>query len=204
MERHTRTKAEKEYVNAIIQNLSLKRLTDQEIVDYLHNEKQIDIGRSTVTNIRNRIERQAAKWYLELKQSTSKYISNYKERLDSLLSYQKILNDIIARTKKEEIKIRAISELVSIEMNIFNLWKQLPNLDIVEQTKQNQEPEEPDQDKTPIIVDIEDINGVEDIPSDSWKEWEQCDGCKRWWSSKELLDYHKRKSTKSECAPQWA
>ena len=74
-------------MSAIIQNLSLKGLTDQEIVEYLHNEKQIEIARSTVTNTRSRIEKQAAKWYLDLRQSESKYISAYKQRIDSLLSY---------------------------------------------------------------------------------------------------------------------
>lgn len=130
VERHTRTKSEKEYINAIIQNLSLKRLTDQEIVDFLYNEKQIEIARSTVTNSRNRIERQAAKWYLELRGSTSKYIAAYKQRIDSLFSYQKKLHEIINSTNKDEVKIRAISELHSIEMDIFNLWKQLPNLNV--------------------------------------------------------------------------
>jgi hypothetical protein len=93
MERHKRTKSEKEYVNAIIQNLSLQRLTDKEIVDYLHKEKNIDIARSTVTNIRNRIEKQAEKWYLELRNSAYKYIAVYKERIDSLFRYQRILHD---------------------------------------------------------------------------------------------------------------
>jgi len=116
-------------VIAIIQNLSLKRLTDQEIAEYLHNEKQIEIARSTVTNTRNRVEKQAAKWYLDLKQSSDKFIAAYKQRIDSLFSYQKKLHEIIAATKKDEVKIRAISELHSIEMDIFGLWKQLPQLD---------------------------------------------------------------------------
>ena len=114
---------------AIIQNLSLKRLTDQEIAEYLHNEKQIEIARSTVTNTRNRVEKQAAKWYLDLKQSSDKFIAAYKQRIDSLFSYQKKLHEIIAATKKDEVKIRAISELHSIEMDIFSLWKQLPQLE---------------------------------------------------------------------------
>lgn len=113
MERHKRTKVEQECVNSIIQNLSLKRLTDQEMVDYLHNEKQIDIARPTVTNTRNRIEKSAEKWYIELKQSRYKYIATYKERLDSLLSYQKKPHEIIYFTKKDEVKIREISELHS-------------------------------------------------------------------------------------------
>jgi hypothetical protein len=197
-------------VSAIIQNLSLKRLTDQEIVEYLHNEKQIEIARSTVTNTRNRIEKQAAKWYLDLRQSESKYISAYKQRIDSLLSYQKILHELIATTKREEIKVRAISELHSIEMDIFNLWKQLPVLDIVErvnQQKQEEQQSQQDGDRNLPIFDIEDINGVEEIPEDDkkyWHNWIQCQGCKRYWRGEQLLNYHKNKNAKSECstAPQ--
>ena len=152
MERSKRTKSEQEYVKAIIQGLSLQRLTDKEIVDYLHNEKQIPIGRSTVTCIRNNIEKQAEKWYIELRKSSYKYIATYKERLDSLLSYQKKLHDIISTTKKDEIKIRAISELHSIEMDLFNLWKQLPELDIVDQEREsNSNPNPPVDYGEPVV-----------------------------------------------------
>jgi hypothetical protein len=46
------------------------------------------------------------------------------------------LHDIISDTKNDEVKIRAISELHSIEMNLLNVWKQLPDLDIGEDTPQ--------------------------------------------------------------------
>ena len=46
------------------------------------------------------------------------------------------MHDIISTTKKHEVKIRAISELHSIEMDLFNLWKQLPELDIVNQDQE--------------------------------------------------------------------
>ncbi len=94
-ERATFTKSEREYVKGIVHNLSFQRLTDQEITQWLHEEKQIDLDRSTVSKIRNKIEQQAEKWYTELKQSRYKYIATYKERIDSLLSYQKKLNQII-------------------------------------------------------------------------------------------------------------
>ena len=70
------------------------------------------------------------------------------------------MHRIIANTKKEEVKIKAISALHSIEMDIFNLWKQLPDLDIVDKVKQEKQ-EQPQEDKDPPIFDIEDINGVE-------------------------------------------
>jgi hypothetical protein len=135
MERRKVAKSEKQYLRGIIHNLSLQKWTDQDIVEYLRDEKSIDIGRSTVTKIKNQIEKEAEKWYIELRQSTYKYIATYKERMDSLLSYQKNLHDIICDTKKDEVKIRAISELHSIEMDLFNLWKQLPDLDIVDQER---------------------------------------------------------------------
>ena len=81
MERNTHSKSEQEYVKALIQGLSLQRLTDQEIVDYLRNEKQIQIGRSTVTIIKNNIQKQAEKWYIELRQS--RYKIQYKMQLIS-------------------------------------------------------------------------------------------------------------------------
>jgi hypothetical protein len=141
--RHRSTNAEKQCLRGIIHNLSLQRWTDQEITDYLHKEKNIDIARITVNGIRNRIEKEAEKWYIELRQSRYKFIATYKERLDSLLSYQKKLNDILTTTKKEETKIRAITALQSIELDIFNIFKQLPDLRI-EDVKESNDLPDPD------------------------------------------------------------
>jgi hypothetical protein len=125
-------KCDRHYVRGTIHNLSLSRWTDQEIVDYLREDKKIEIARSTVNSIKNQIEKQAEKWYIELRESRYKYVASYKERIDSLFSYQKKLHEILNVTKKPEIQLRAISELHSIEMSIFSLWKQLPALDIVD------------------------------------------------------------------------
>ncbi len=149
MKHRNSTNSQKQYLRCIIHNLSLQRLTDQEIVDYLNNEKNIDIARSTVTGIKNKIEKEAEKWYIELRQSRYKFIATYKERLDSLLSYQKKLNDIISTARKPETQIRAISELHSIENSIFSLWKQLPNLTIVD--SQTREDSGYNRDEQPMI-----------------------------------------------------
>jgi DNA-directed RNA polymerase specialized sigma54-like protein len=60
--RHDFTKSEREYVRGIVHNLSFQRLTDQEIVQWLHEEKEIDIDRSTVSKMRNQVETKAEKW----------------------------------------------------------------------------------------------------------------------------------------------
>ena len=132
-------KSERQYLRGMIHNLSLLRWTDQEIANYLRDEKQLEIARSTVNSIKNQKEKQAERWYIELRESRYKYVASYKERIDSLFSYQKKLHEIISATKKPEAQIRAISELHSIEMSIFSLWKQLPALDIVDINKDNKD-----------------------------------------------------------------
>ena len=130
IERKKFTKTEKQYLRGIIHNLSLQRLTDQEIVDFLQREKKIDISRSTVTKIRNQVVEEAGNWYIELRESATKTIAFFKERLDSLLSYQKKLHDIISVSEKPEVQVRAISELHSIEMSLHSLFKELPQFNI--------------------------------------------------------------------------
>jgi hypothetical protein len=123
-------KSERQYIRGIIHNLSLQRWTDQEISDYLHKEKKIDLARSTVSKIKNQIEKEAEKWYFELQQSRYKYIAVYKERFDSLMSYQKRLNEIVEFYRNEHLYpdtvIKAISELHRIEVSMFNFLKDLP------------------------------------------------------------------------------
>ena len=75
MEHKKSSRAEKQYVRGIIHNLSLQRWTDQEIADYLLNEKKIEIARTTVNGIKNQMEKKAEKWYLELRDSRYKYIA---------------------------------------------------------------------------------------------------------------------------------
>ena len=125
-ERVSFTKAEREYVKGIVHNYSLQRWTDQDIVDYLREEKKIKIGRSTVTKIKNSVVEEAEKWYIELRDSGAKYIAVYKERLDSLLSYQKKLHELCDSESSPELVLRAISELHKIEMSLHTLMKELP------------------------------------------------------------------------------
>ncbi len=74
MEHKKSSKSVKQYVRGVIHNLSFSRWTEQEIVDYLHDEKKIEMARSTVNGIKNQMEKQAEKWYMELGESRYKYI----------------------------------------------------------------------------------------------------------------------------------
>ena len=68
------TKSDKEYIKGLVHNLALQRLTDQEITEHLQS-KGMDIARSTVCTIRNKIEKESEKWYVELRESRYKYLA---------------------------------------------------------------------------------------------------------------------------------
>ena len=95
------------------------------------------LSRSAVTHIRIRMERQAERWYFELRESPYRYVAMFKERIDSLLSYQRKLHEIInisststdaegEHEPRPEVKIKAITELHAIEVTLFQMWKQSP------------------------------------------------------------------------------
>ena len=65
------TQEQRQYIRGVIHNL---RLQDKEIAKFLNNEKGIKLTRSSVTYIRNRMERQAEKWYFELRESKIEYV----------------------------------------------------------------------------------------------------------------------------------
>ena len=192
----------------------MQRWTDQDIVDYLQNEKKIKIGRSTVTKIKNQVEQEAENWYIELRESGSKYVAVYKERLDSLLSYQKKLHDIISSTEKPEVQVRAISELHSIEMSLHSLFKELPQFDIkpdntaYEPTncdcfptgtithskcrycKQVWCPTTLKQDWCPNADCSQGIKGSNFQPWDEHNKWIKCASCQLWFKNNDILAVH--------------
>ncbi len=109
-------KTERQYIKGIVQNLSLKGLPIRTLLIISENKRRIDISKQMVNKVKNDAEHEAEGWYIELKESRHKLIAFYKDRLDSLLSYQKRLNDIMANDESETVtktinQIRAIAEL---------------------------------------------------------------------------------------------
>jgi hypothetical protein len=117
------SRAEKQYVRGIVHNLSLQKLTDQEIVNYLWEEKKIDIARSTVNAIKNQVEKQAENWYMELKQSRYLYLAHFKERIDTLYTVEKHLWEIVNNPNENTVDRRgALAEIHKTEITLCSLY----------------------------------------------------------------------------------
>jgi hypothetical protein len=123
------TKAESNFLQGIVHGLTLDRFSDSEIVQYLKDQHNIIIERSTVYKIRKRIEKEGKTWYEQLRQTDYKYIYTYKERIDSLNRYQRKLNEIMNKNESSDlVKIQAIKELHKIEITLAKLYGNLPDI----------------------------------------------------------------------------
>ena len=170
-----------------------------------------------VTTFKNQVQQQAEKWYIELRESGSKYVAVYKERLDSLLSYQKKLHDIISVSEKPEVQVRAISELHSIEMSLHSLFKELPQFDIrppntltellggcncgpangdiinhskCRYCKQVWCPTTLNQNWCPNLECEHGIKGCNFEPWDEHNKWIKCSSCAMWFKNNDILAFH--------------
>ena len=123
MERKKFSKSEKEYLKGVIGKLAIEKLNDREIQQWLYEEKQIDIDRTTVNKIRLQIQRNASKWYNELRASKFLYIAHFKERIDTVYKVQKHLWDI-ANNKDNQVVDRrgALAEIHHTEKTLSALY----------------------------------------------------------------------------------
>ena len=178
--------------------------------------KEEKIGRSTVTKIKNQVVEEAGDWYLELRESGTKTIAFFKERLDSLLSYQKKLNEILTTCEVPEIRIRAIAELHRIEMSLHTIFQQLPHEQFQIKPEIEREPKHCDcmstgtithskcryckqvwcpltlkQDWCPNLECSHGIKGSKFKPYDEHHEWVKCSTCEMWFKTPDIRALHK-------------
>ena len=65
---------ERSLIQTIVATLSIKRLSDAEIIQEISDKTNKTVTKQTLCNIRNRIKKESAKWYSQLRQSEYEYI----------------------------------------------------------------------------------------------------------------------------------
>ena len=145
------SKAERYLAKVLIAHLTFERYTEREIVQELaKRDPPITLSKTAIHNIRVSLEKQAEKWYINLRDSRYKYLATYKDRIDSLFKYQNMLHQAIQN--KEIDKMSAIKELHNLERTIKDIYKDIPQLGTVQSdvsTVSTEEESEPELESTP-------------------------------------------------------
>ena len=169
---------------AIVEVMTMRLLAPQAL-EYLKNAGH-EMSRSKYFRQRKKIE--------EMKLERMHYIAKYfpdqhLERIDRCELIEKLCWENYHACKDPAKKVKILESIITIQPYLSSYYEATKI--VLESTIKDRV--SPDRDLIPPIVDIEDINGVEKEPD--WSEgWLQCGSCKRWWSRKELLDYHKKKT----------
>ena len=127
------TAEERRIVDGIVASLSIERIPDTEIIEEIkrHTNKE-KISRQSLYKIRQRIKKESAKWYSQLKESRYDYIHEFKERINEIIDLQKKAHKIFDDNKDNpDIQLDAIAELHKLNITLSNYFDVAPSIGII-------------------------------------------------------------------------
>jgi hypothetical protein len=147
------TNEERTLVKPIVANLTIKRISDNEIIKEVFNQTNKTISRSGLYNVRQQIKRDSYKWYQTLRQGEYEYIHEFKERINEIMWLQKKHNEIIKNNpNKPEIQQTSLAELHKLNITLSNYFDVAPTiLNIGTIEKNDNTISNPQQDKEIIV-----------------------------------------------------
>jgi hypothetical protein len=111
----------------LVANLSIKRMTDSEIIEEVRKQTNQMITRQTLYNIRQRIKRDSYAWYEELRQGNYEYIHEYKERINEISDLQRMHHKIIQDNEHNPSIVQtSLAELHKLTITLSNLYDVAP------------------------------------------------------------------------------
>ena len=124
------TSEERRIVDGIVASLSIERIPDTEIIEEIKRQTNKDkISRQSLYNIRQRIKKESAKWYSQIRESRYEYIHEFKERINEIMDLQKKAHKIFDdNIDNPDIQLDAISELHKLNITLSNFFDVAPSI----------------------------------------------------------------------------
>jgi len=115
------TIAERRLIQDIVSTLTIKRIPDAEIIKQVYNQTNKTVTRQTLSNLRQSLKKESARWYQELKQGEYQYLHEFKERINEIMDLQKKTHEIIDNNENNPaIQLNAIPELHKLNITPSN------------------------------------------------------------------------------------
>jgi len=112
-----------------VATLSLKRLSDAEIIQEIFAKTNKTVTKQSICNIRNRIKNDSSKWYCQLRQGEFEYLHEFKERINEIMDLQKKAHKIFDDNKNNPaIQLDAIAELHKLNITLSNYFDVAPSI----------------------------------------------------------------------------
>jgi alpha-galactosidase/6-phospho-beta-glucosidase family protein len=123
------TNAERQLVRSIVANLTIKRITDPEIIKEVFNQTNKTLSRTGLYYVRQSIKQESYKWYKTLREGEYEYIHKFKERVNEIMDLQKRHYDIVdSPTVPIPIKQNSLAELHRLNITLSNYFDVAPDI----------------------------------------------------------------------------
>ena len=90
---------ERELVKSIVASLTIKRISDDDIIKVIFNQTNKTITDRYFRTIRQQIKRESYQWYKTMREGEYEYLHEFKERINEILDLQKQHHEIILRNE---------------------------------------------------------------------------------------------------------
>lgn len=120
---------ERSLIETIVATLSLKRLSDVEIIQEIFDRTNKTVTKQTLCNIRNRIKKESSKWYSELRENQYSYIHEFRKRVNEIEDLMKRHYEIVDSDKEPTaVKQSSLVELHKLSISLSNLIEVAPSI----------------------------------------------------------------------------
>ena len=150
------TSKERQFIDCIVANLSIKRISDAEIIVEVKKHTGKEITRQTLYNVRQRIKKDSYQWYQKLREGQYEYIHEFKERINEIIWLQQKHHEIIEKNSNNpQIQQASLAELHKLNLTLSNYFDVAPDIignASISTTSQDQGKTEPTNEKQETII----------------------------------------------------
>jgi hypothetical protein len=125
-------------IENIVTSLTIRRVSDSEIIEEIRRKTRKSISRQSLYNIRQRIKQDSYEWYQMLRQGNYEYIHEFKERINEIIDLQKKHHEIVDKHPDNPIiQQKSLEELHRLNITLSNYYDVAPQIVNFAYPKQN-------------------------------------------------------------------
>jgi hypothetical protein len=116
-------------VKNLVATLSLKRIADKEIIEFIYSKTGKMISERTLYELRQSIKKDSYEWYTQMRKDQYNYIHEFKERINEITDLQKMTHEIIIRNQNNpSVQLSGIAELHKLNITLSAYLEVLPTI----------------------------------------------------------------------------
>jgi hypothetical protein len=120
---------ERSKMKNIVATLSLKRLSDKEIINEIELITGNKVSREYLYKVRQSIKKESYKWYMKLRNSHYEYLHEFKERMNEIYYLQQKHHEIIKKNENNPtVQQASLNELHKLNITLANYLDILPQI----------------------------------------------------------------------------